>query len=80
MELAQLTGPELVEPLTATTLGVREQPGRTLTEAIIAWAVDRDRCSSWTTASTCSTRWPTWPPRCCGLPGLRILATSQCSG
>ena len=42
VELAQLTGPELVEPLTATTLGVREQPGRTLTEAIIAWAVDRE--------------------------------------
>ena len=78
MELAQLTGPELVEPLTATTLGVREQPGRTLTEAIIAWAVDRelllvlDNCEHVLDAvadlASALLR---------GCPGLRILATSQ---
>ena len=78
VELAQLTGPELVEPLTATTLGVREQPGRTLTEAIIAWAVDRDlllvldNCEHVLDAvadlAAALLR---------GCPGLRILATSQ---
>jgi predicted ATPase/DNA-binding SARP family transcriptional activator/tetratricopeptide (TPR) repeat protein len=78
VELAQLTGPELVEPLTATTLGVREQPGRTLTEAIIAWAVDRDlllvldNCEHVLDAvadlASALLR---------GCPGLRIMATSQ---
>jgi predicted ATPase/DNA-binding SARP family transcriptional activator len=78
VELAQLTGPELVEPLTATTLGVREQPGRTLTEAIIAWAVDRDlllvldNCEHVLDAvadlAAALLR---------GCPRLRILATSQ---
>ena len=78
VELAQLTGPELVEPLTATTLGVREQPGHTLTEAIIAWAVDRDlllvldNCEHVLDAvadlAAALLR---------GCPGLRILATSQ---
>ena len=78
VELAQLTGPELVEPLTATTLGVREQPGRTLTEAIIAWAVDRelllvlDNCEHVLDAvadlASALLR---------GCPGMRIVATSQ---
>jgi predicted ATPase/DNA-binding SARP family transcriptional activator len=78
VEMAQLTGPELVEPLTAATLGVREQPGRTLTEAIIAWAADRelllvlDNCEHVLDAvadlASAMLR---------GCPGLRILATSQ---
>jgi predicted ATPase/DNA-binding SARP family transcriptional activator len=42
VELAQITRPELVVPVTATALSIREEPGRPLVDSIIAGLAGRD--------------------------------------
>jgi predicted ATPase/DNA-binding SARP family transcriptional activator/Tfp pilus assembly protein PilF len=42
VELAQITSPELVVPVTATALSVREEPGRPLLDSIITGLAGRD--------------------------------------
>jgi predicted ATPase/DNA-binding NarL/FixJ family response regulator len=78
VELATLSDPELVPQVTASTLSVRETPGRTVTENLIAFLKPRhvllvlDNCEH--LVGACAHLAETLLKSC---PDLRILATSR---
>ena len=78
VELAPLAAEALIPRALASSFGVREVPGRPLLETVIHWLEARQRCSSWTIASTLSGV-ALLPPTPCFVPspGLTILATSR---
>ena len=67
VELAPLVDPALAPQTVAASLGVQEQPGEALLTTLQGALRSRNSCSSWTTASTCSTPALSWSRLCCGL-------------
>lgn len=78
VELASLSDPELVEPAVASALGVREAPGRTLSEQLVEHLRSKrillvvDNCEH--LISACAALAGSLLAAC---PELRILATSR---
>ena len=65
VELAPLTDARLVAQAVASVLGVREEAGRPVVEALLKHVAERHRFLSSTIANTCCTPAPSWPRRCC---------------
>ncbi len=78
VELAPLSDPALVPQAVAQALGVREAPGRSLSEALLEHLVSRktllvlDNCEH--LVQSCAALADTWLRSC---PSLKILATSR---
>ena len=77
VDLARLTDPDLVPSATATALGLREQPGQTLSETLVDYLRDRRILLLFDNFEHLLPRPPLVADLLAAAPGLKVLVTSR---
>jgi predicted ATPase/class 3 adenylate cyclase/DNA-binding CsgD family transcriptional regulator len=77
VDLARITDPDLVAAATATALGLREQPGQTMTEALTSYLRDKRMLLVFDNFEHLLPAAPLVAALLAAAPGLKVLATSR---